>query len=163
MNLESFNKELASHLIDFESYFLELDKVNNEVSNWSVGEQIDHSLKVVEFNLKRILDRNAEVLSDPKKVSKLGAVVLMTKFIPRNKGKAPERVLPEVDISSEFLEAKISKIRKMSEELLGVSNKNLNECYFEHFVFGGLSENQWLKFCLIHNHHHLKIIRDILS
>ena len=38
-----------------------------------------------------------------------------------------------------------------------------NRAHMNHPIFGGLRPQQWVRFLDIHQHHHMKIIRDIAS
>lgn len=137
------------------------------VSHWSVGEQLDHMVKVH----RGILDLLEQALQPPSSppaparpmppLSLAGRVVLLTRFIPRGVGKSPKPYLP-VEPSAADLRAGIAEVagrlRRLEPRLA-----ELAHCpgRWPHPRFGALDAAQWLCFVDIHQHHHLKIIRDI--
>ena len=67
----------------------------DSVSHWSVLQQLDHLLKTdaaILDGLRQNLKDNAP--NEPGGPTFMGWFVLLTGFIPRGKGKAPEFVLP---------------------------------------------------------------------
>lgn len=139
---------------------------NEAVSRWSVGEQLDHLVKVNQGILD-LLEGALQTggLPPPKEpvppLNLAGRFVLFTGFIPRGAGKSPKPYLP-VQPSAADLRAGIAR----SAERLRALEPRLGDLArapgkFRHPRFGGLSAAQWLSCYDIHQHHHLKIIRDI--
>lgn len=136
------------------------------VSRWSVGEQLDHMVKVDRGILDLIegaLRATSPAPSEPpiRPVSVAGRVVLLTRYIPRGIGKSPKPYLP-VEPSPADLRAGIAEV---TERLRALEPRlaDIPRCpgLWRHPRFGGLNAAQWLCFVDIHQHHHLKIIRDI--
>ncbi|MGC6431953.1 MAG: DUF1569 domain-containing protein [Jejuia sp.] len=80
-------------------------------------------------------------------------------YIPRGKAKSPKIVLPPEIILKESLVAQFNDAKGYLEKMDAVNEKQ----YFKHFIFGTLSKKQTLRFLLLHTHHHLKIVKDILK
>ena len=136
-----------------------------EVSGWCVKEHLEH-LSIANGGIATWVECALE--EDPTvdkggSPSLLGRIVLFTGAFPRGKGKAPERTRP-TGMSAEELEAKFRGIRQRVEAL-GDSLERIQamDATRNHFVFGDLSAAQWIGFMGFHNHHHQKIIRDVVA
>lgn len=140
---------------------------NEAESRWSVGQQLDHMVKV-HRGILDLLERALQPTASPpapakpmRPLSLAGRIVLLTRFIPRGVGKSPEPYLP-VEPSAAELRAGIAEVaerlRRLEPRLA-----DLTRCpgHWPHPRFGALNAAQWLYFVDIHQHHHLKIIRDI--
>jgi len=139
----------------FRPYLDQFEKQNTNISNWSVGKQIEHCILAAEKITGALESSKPE---DYKRTFKpLKLIVFTSGTIPRGKGKAPEIVIPENEITKEKLEAGLKKGKQLEERL---SNLDSNT-WFEHHVFGNLKKKDAIKFINIHNKHHLKIIVDI--
>lgn len=121
-----------------------------------MGWHIDHSLKVINGVIEVL--KNASTNQQPK-VKLMGSICILFRYIPRGRGKAPERVLPPEIITKEDLEKQISLAK---QNITMISNID-SRATFEHLYFGVLSKNQTIRFLETHTKHHLKIIRDILK
>jgi hypothetical protein len=150
-------KQLASQLKECTSYLDQLDVQNLEVSQSTVGWQIDHLTMVIEGVLKAL---NA---SDPQNYRyqfNLTRLVIFTLGrIPRGKAKAPKVVQPKTVATREDLEKRITAIH----QLLETSKALAPNANFEHPYFGLLNKKGTFKFLKIHSEHHLKIVRDMLK
>ena len=92
-----------------------------------------------------------------------GRIVLLVGAFPRGRGRAPERTLPR-GTSAEELAAKFRGIRERVEGLEGsLAQLQVSSATRNHFAFGNLNAAQWLRFAVIHDHHHQKVIRDVLE
>lgn len=151
-------------LIPMESEFEELKKILNhacftrpKVSDWSTYEHIDHILKV-NSSLLKLLSENNPVTT--KKISLIGRLVLLTGYIPRGKAKAPESVLPKKKTNEEL----INELNLIEDQFINTRvDKKSKDIIFDHPFLGGMNQAQTLKFMLVHQKHHLKIIKDIYS
>ena len=94
--------------------------------------------------------------------SLMGHFVLRTGFIPRGKGRAPERVLP-ADRSPQDIAAGFGALhdgyQNLGESLGEIQAGGATQ---RHPVLGVFNGVQWLRFAHLHHHHHNKIIADIL-
>jgi hypothetical protein len=149
--------EAFERLVDDEP--LALDLRAPEVSAWSVRQQVDHSLKVLHFGLLT-LEKGTDRTLVP--INLLGRFLMALGWIPRGRGKSPERVLPEERTNAE-LAGEVRRLRA------GFSDPALSESarfsdpkpIFPHPYFGGLDAAQGVHFLGMHTHHHWKIVRDI--
>ena len=136
-----------------------LERRNDDVSIWNVGQQIEHTLRVqrnVVTAIERILAGGGDPTDQPNPG---GRVMLFLGWIPRGRGKAPDAVLPR-DVSPERLQDDLGRERQRCAEL-DLERVENAEGSVKHAVFGPLTAKRWLRFIEIHNHHHLKIIREI--
>ena len=132
------------------------------VSGWNSSQHLDH----LATSNRRIVRGIERALAAPaheggSRLTFVGRVVLLTGFIPRGKGKAPEASLPRSGSLEDVRENLLQAQRAVSElsERLG----EIDACRgrFDHHVFGGFRPIEWLRFMQLHTRHHLKIIRDI--
>ena len=140
-----------------------------EVSSWSTAQQICHIFLVngaVFENICKILRAEPEPGSAQGRPTRLGRLVLLFRWIPRGKGRAPEAVIPPDTSSAEEL---ATRLKESLEELCeieslsssGSARAKLRSGRRHHFAFGDLNALEWLRFARIHTRHHLRIIRDI--
>ncbi len=142
--------QLENHISNFE-------KTNPNVSNSTVGWQIDHSLLVINGIIGQI------EISDPLKYQPKWTfpkfMVFTTGKIPRGKAKAPKVVIPTQVATQEEL---IAKLAAAKNNVLKLDTFSENQ-FFNHPFFKDLNVKQTKKFLTIHTKHHLKIIEDILK
>lgn len=142
--------QLKYHIPNFE-------KTNPNVSNSTVGWQIDHCLLVINGIIGQI------EISDPLKYQPKWTfpkfMVFTTGKIPRGKAKAPKVVIPTQVATQEKL---IAKLAAAKNNVLKLDSFSENQ-FFNHPFFKDLNVKQTKKFLTIHTKHHLKIIEDILK
>ena len=142
--------QLESHISNFE-------KTNPNVSNSTIGWQIDHCLLVINGIIGQI------EISDPLKYQPKWTfpkfMVFTTGKIPRGKAKAPKVVIPTQVATQEELFAKLAAAKN---NVLKLDSFSENQ-FFNHPYFKDLNVKQTKKFLMIHTKHHLKIIEDILK
>ena len=142
--------QLENHISNFE-------KTNPNVSNSTVGWQIDHCLLVINGIIGQI------EISDPLKFQPKWTfpkfMVFTTGKIPRGKAKAPKVVIPTQVATQEEL---IAKLTASKNNVLKLDSFSENQ-FFNHPFFKDLNVKQTKKFLTIHTKHHLKIIEDILK
>lgn len=131
------------------------ETVNLNVSNSTVGWQIEHSCKVILAIIEVLKNSNPDEYRRDLNLKR--SVVLITKKIPRGVGKAPESVQPKGDSTKEILEDSIQSVYKKLNELEDISPKS----FFKHPIFGNLNKKKTIRFLEIHTLHHYKIICDI--
>ena len=146
-----------SFLDAFEAHIENRDRAAAEVSKWSVGMQVHHSLKVAAGVFQAVAE--SEPGAEKPTFSFLKFIVMLTGRIPRGKAKAPKIALPEESPSEEELRQLLDRARKNLKTLKEADPA----CYFKHFKFGVLNRDQSVKFVEIHSRHHLHIIDDILK
>jgi hypothetical protein len=143
-------QQLENHIPNFE-------KTNPNVSNSTVGWQIDHCLLVINGIISQL------EISDPTEFqSKFNFpkfMVFTMGKIPRGKARAPKTVNPTEKATVIELQTKIELAKNNILKLTSFS-ENL---FFKHPFFGDLNKKQTEKFLTIHTKHHLKIIEDILK
>jgi hypothetical protein len=136
----------------------------DSVSHWGVQQQLDHLLltdQAILDGLEGYLSGNAPPGPEGRP-SLMGHFVLRTGFIPRGKGRAPERVLPGArspeEITAEF-GTLLEGYRKLGESLGEIQAGGATQ---RHPLLGVFNGAQWLRFAHLHHRHHNKIIADIL-
>ncbi len=144
-------------LLQLESHISNFEKTNPNVSNSTVGWQIDHCLLVINGIIGQI------EISDPLKYQPKWTfpkfMVFTTGKIPRGKAKAPKVVIPTQVATQEELLAKLAAAKN---NVLKLDSFSENQ-FFNHPFFKDLNVKQTKKFLTIHTKHHLKIIEDILK
>ncbi|HYC87995.1 MAG TPA: DinB family protein [Thermoanaerobaculia bacterium] len=131
--------------------------VNERVSAWSPAEHVDHLLKVT----KSILDRLPSDEAVPRGISLLGRAVLGLRWIPRGRGRTPERLTGK-QCTPEELRARLTRVTMAAEGVDTAAVDTARIPNVPHPRFGGLTPAQALRFVTVHTEHHLKIVRDIL-
>lgn len=126
-------------------------------SAWSVSEHLDHTMKVATSTIQVLLKPVLPTL--PYGVNLIGRLVLFFRWIPRGRGKAPEK-LTGIPATREDLEARIAELEALLDRAQESANGGRdNAPVLRHPLFGGLPFAQALDFIVIHTNHHLKIIR----
>ncbi len=145
-----------TRIVRFEPALLELRI--ERVSRWSIGQQIDHTLKVLEVGLP-YLDGPREPL--PRAMNFYGRLALALRWFPRGLGKSPRGVLPG-EWTPAGLAERASRLRKAyCDRPLPAAALADSRPVFPHPYFGGLTAAQGVRFLDCHTHHHLKIVADI--
>lgn len=129
-----------------------------QISGWSVAEHVDHLVKVSSAVVGRVREENAP--PEPRGISFIGRVILACGWIPRGVGKSPARVHGARATPVE-LEASLQKLEK-SVAAVAPSMIDRRTPIVPHPRFGGLTPAQALRFAVVHNEHHLKIVEEIL-
>ena len=130
---------------------------NERVSAWSPAEHVDHALRVAAAMLERI--PSTDVL--PKGINLLGRTILTLGWIPRGVSRAPRSVLGQ-RATLEELHSSFSAVTAALGTLDPAAVDGARTRNVPHPRFGGLTPAQALRFLVIHNDHHLKIVRDVL-
>ena len=139
----------------------------DDVSNWSVAEQVDHMLR----SLVRMLSAadmirvgyDARIKPDGK-ASVPGRLLLRAGAIPRGRAEAPEEVLPAeaptVDDCRERYEAVLGLLAALAPHL---ETMRTWRGTIPHPLLGDFRAQDWLRFARMHTEHHLAIVDDILG
>jgi hypothetical protein len=92
-----------------------------------------------------------------------GRLVIRTGFIPRGKGRAPDRSRPEA-MALPALQSGFVEVRAEAEALADLlPTLAADACTRRHPALGYFTPPQWLRFAHVHHRHHRKIIRDIVK
>lgn len=149
--------QLQNLILQLENNISNFEKTNVNVSNSTIGWQIDHCLLVINGVVSQIEISNPTEFKSKFNFNRF--IVFITGKIPRGKIRAPKVVTP-VEISTvEELKSKI-EIAKSNVQKLNNLPKN---SHFKHPFLSNLNVKQTEKFLTIHTKHHLKIIQDILK
>jgi DinB family protein len=130
-----------------------------EVSKWSPAEHLDHSLRVASAVLKRLLSPAAPL---PQGINMLGRAVLFAGWFPRGRGESPEN-LRGAPATRQELHAAIEEVQRLINGAEQDDRPMERRPIVRHPFFGGLNAAQAMRFLVVHNNHHLKIIRDIIA
>lgn len=147
------------HLISqLESNIVQHQAINLDVSQATIGWQIEHSLKTIDQIIV------ATKKSNPKNYLwkfnfKRFLILDVLHKIPRGKAKAPKVVQPEGEITTNSLKISLQKVKENLENWNALHKK----AHFKHPFFGNLNKKATEKFLVLHTHHHLQIINDILK
>jgi len=129
-----------------------------EVSGWSVAQQVDHVLMVVERSVERLMSR-PEPLS--RGLTWTGRIVLGLGWFPRGSARAPKGFEGR-EIACAELVSRLAALRARLDELAAANDViERREPVVPHPYFGGLSAALALRNAVVHTGHHLAIVRDI--
>ena len=127
------------------------------VSGWSVAEQVDHLLKIVNVQVGRMFERRPS----RRGINFPGRIVLAVGRIPRGVGKSPEAVrgtpAHRDDLRSALAAARARVAELAADRELCAERRPL----VGHPYFGGLTPREALRFLAIHTDHHLRIVERI--
>jgi DinB family protein len=125
-------------------------------SAWSVGEQLDHTIKVASSSIQVLLKPVLPTL--PRGINFTGRMVLLSGWIPRGVGKAPEK-LTGIHTTADELHARLAELDTLIDRALASATAGRDGSpVLRHPMFGGLSFAQAIEFVVIHTDHHLKIV-----
>jgi DinB superfamily len=150
-------QNLLSTTVQLEKYISQAELTNTNVSARSVAWHIDHCL-TVQISIIIALQKSDAKKYQPSFNWKKTLIFILGKM-PRGKAKAPKSVNPELDASKEALNKKIKEIEGLLQEFENFPKNS----FFMHPFFGHLNKKKTLQFLAIHNQHHLKIIKDIVT
>jgi len=146
--LQRLISELESHIPNFE-------RTNPNVSNSTIGWQVDHSLIMVNIIVDQVKKSNP---ADYKwRFNGFRTFFKIANKFPRGKVRAPKSVQPLGIASVEDLKAKVILAKKNIAELESLPANS----YFIHPIFGNLNLRQTIWFLRLHTKHHLTIIEEI--
>jgi len=94
--------------------------------------------------------------------SGIGYFILASGFIPRGKGKAPERTVPG-GLDHNAIVDGFRRVRELADELQQQTpDLQRTRARWRHPALGFLSAYQWTRFAHVHHRHHRKIMADIM-
>ncbi len=130
----------------------------DRVSEWSIGQHLDHLLRADRGILRSVETPSEQSL---RPFSTLGRLVLLLRWIPRGKGRAPKSTLPE-EPTPESLSAELGRILDLAARLREDTESHESPTLVaRHPIFGGMTVAQCWRFMEVHHQHHLKIVHDI--
>jgi hypothetical protein len=148
---------LSALVNELETKIEHSEKLDNAVSNASVGWHVQHSLLVVLGIIQAVEKSNpAEYVY---KFNLKKTFVFTLNKIPRGKSKAPERVMPKEALNSDELKNEIQILKSRLDVLNTLQPGN----FFIHPIFGHLNLKATIKMLKIHTKHHIDIINDIIK
>ena len=144
---------------------LDLNQRSVEVSNWSVGEHLEHLLAAGSRTLLGIDAILSGQSTDTRELSPPGKMVLQSGQIPRGAAKAPEFVEPQGEFDADAL---VKGFQELCQRVEGLPEEfplegTPEEPAQPHFALGRLGARDWLLFTAIHSDHHLQIIAEITA
>jgi len=154
-NLQQLDR-VSAYLAEDDSL---VDRRSDAVSGWSVGQQLEHVVHVIEACVERILEA-PEALS--RGVSWKGRLMLTLGRFPRGVAQSPAQFRGR-QVSAAALRERVARLRGRFAEL--TTRTDLLERpdpAIPHHIFGGLSADRGLRLTEVHTAHHLAIVRDIL-
>lgn len=138
-----------------ESFVPKAELKNIEVSQATIGWQIEHSLLVLNGIITQL------ELSVPeefvRKFNLKKFIIFTTKKIPRGKVRAPKTVIPSEETTQENLLNNLQTAKKNVEKMKILPKY----AFFKHPFFDHLNKKDTYKFLQLHTIHHVKIIEEI--
>jgi hypothetical protein len=129
------------------------------ISAWCVSEHLDHALKVAQSIVRRVNQPDAE--PGKRGINLIGRAVLLGGWIPRGRGKSPERLVG-TRVAAAEIDSSIAKLEHMMSEVVIDACESSRKPTVPHPLFGGMTPRQALRFAVVHTNHHLRIVADIL-
>jgi hypothetical protein len=127
------------------------------VSGWSVAEQLDHVLRIVEAQLERLAERRVA----KRGINLVGRIILGVGRIPRGVGKSPAPVRGTAKSRAELRAALAAARARLATLSADAALWGDPRPLAGHPYFGGLTPRQVLRFLEVHTDHHLRIVADI--
>ncbi|MFN3753755.1 DinB family protein [Flavobacterium sp.] len=150
-------KQLQKLLNQIESHIPHHEKANEQVSQSTIGWQLDHSLLVINGVIEQLKNSNPDHYK--WKFKWIRTYIQITNKIPRGKVRAPKLVRPIETATIDELKSKLELARKNISDLDSLNKNN----YFTHPFFGDLNLKTTIWFLKLHTKHHLKIVNDIIN
>lgn len=144
-------------ILELENNISNFTKINNAVSNASVGWQIEHCLVIFSRVISALESSNPDDYKS--KFNFKRSLLFFTNTIPRGKVKAPNVALPEGEFTELSLKEHLEKVKLKISRI----NSLPKNSFFAHPFLNDLNVKQTQKFFVLHTTHHLKIIRDIVN
>ena len=150
-------KALLATLEDLERYVSTPGVRVEDVSRWSIGKHVEHCLRATLGICSAIA--GSEPYRGRIRRGLVRRIILLSGWIPRGRGKAPEGAVPQTEPTASDLRELLAQARKSVEPAALADRAG----WWKHFAFGVFPREEALKFAAIHNRHHLRIIVDIVT
>lgn len=128
------------------------------VSKWSVGQHVQHML-LAHVGIAKLLNESVPGAEEHRGFNIRRMIAMGLGWFPRGRAKAPPGVIPDTTVEIAILVRLLKQAREAVQRIESADPK----CWFRHHILGVMSAPQCLRFLAIHNHHHLKILRDIMK
>lgn len=161
MRAEQQLAKLQEQSLELEGWKGKLDKESIKISLWSCKDHFEHLMICNENVLSALETHLQDEPKEGKPLNFIGKVILKLGFLPRGVGKAPDFIRPkgkskeELDQMFHRYQERLCRLRKRAGEV------ETSIYSFPHYAFGNLTPLEWLRVIEVHNHHHIKIMRDI--
>ena len=140
-----------------EKALVKAKKISPAVSEKGIDWHIDHSLRVMIYASKALINSNPDEYK--WNFNKWRFIIFLKGSIPRGKGRAPKRVLPKETITTEEIQLQLTEAKELIASLKSLPKKS----NFDHPLFGMLKRDKSIKFIGMHTQHHINIINDIIN
>lgn len=131
-------------------------------SGWSPAEHLEHLVVVDDYLARETLAALEKPPTTSGSPTLAGRAVLLLGWIPRGKGEAPKEVFPTgadlPGIRQQAAEAR-ARIESLRPHLDAIARSPARQA---HPSLGTFTLAQWLRFALVHDLHHLKIVRELM-
>lgn len=134
------------------------------VSAWTAEHQIAHIALANELilrNLKSFARGSGVLIVRGGEPIPEALPILVSGRIPRGLAQSPRMVRPPAEVERELLLRWIADDRREIEALEAASIRP-DELRVPHQMLGPLDAPQWLRFAVVHTHHHLEIALEVL-
>ena len=135
------------------------------VSGWSVGRQVEHTLKSIVRMLAAVRDiRDGKPAAPDGSPRAIGRVLLAAGRIPRGRAESPEAVVPDEAPDVATSQALLAKAQALRAELApGIDEVDTWAGTIPHPMLGPFTAAHWVRFVRVHTDHHLAIVDEILT
>jgi DinB superfamily len=146
----------------------EAETCASRISAWPVVRHFDHLTRAGRPVLKRLAEEpdGPDAPEGParRRVNLLGRFVLGFGWMPRGLGRAPAGTKPDLVPDPRTVLERLRQMhafaRAIAARPTSLENSRITA---RHPVLGDLTAAQWARFLAVHQHHHMKIVRDILA
>ena len=149
--------QLEEQLKSFESLVASAHVRRPELSGWSVGQHIEHSL-IALSGMGLALRKEHPGLGE-RPANEYRDLVLSTGTFPRGVVQAPDISIPSENPDPIHLTRMISKTRSRLGNPLELAETST----IIHPIMNVMYRNEVIEFMVIHTGHHLAIIKDLLK
>jgi len=140
-----------------ESYLVDMEKLNIDVSKAPVKWHLLHVLEVINGVYKEAKNSNPENYKSGSNIQWF--YVATFGKIPRGKVTSPEGVNPSYDISEKQMNEALEKAKESVKNWKTLQKNS----FYAHHVLLNLNKSKIKRFLKVHTNHHLKIVKDILK
>lgn len=135
------------------------------VSAWSAEQQLAHVALANELVLRNLnnLAKGSGLLVSSGGEALPGALDLLKRgVLPRGQAQSPRMVRPPEQIDPQLFDTWLNDARQ-GFQALRPEQWTERSLKIPHQILGPLDAQQWLRFALVHTHHHLQIAHEVLQ